>query len=178
MVYTYNLGVLHVNITPVMFSDISGEFPVLTILTLTAIVGLVLTIAGVASNNNTMIEIGLTMVAIPALITGGLAAFAITATLMNIIGGVTIAAGLGTAASSFSYSFRINSIQNLGKYGDYYGMRFDTAAGKTRVLSFHTHGHGAGFSQWHWQLQKYNPYTDKAAGTIARWVWRKLWQMG
>ena len=157
----------------------------------------------------------------PALITGGLAAFATTATLTNNIGGVTIAAGLGTAtfasaewqqtftgdnwilntgiseklynglmisvaslatlgtaASSFSYSFRINSIQNFGKYGDYYGMRFDTAAGKTRVLSFHTHGHGAGFSQWHWQLQKYNPYTDKAASTIGRWVWWKLWQMG
>ena len=206
---------------PVMYSDISGEFPILAILAVTAIVGLGLTIAGVASDNNTMTAIGLTMVAIPALITGGLAAFATTATLTNIIGGVTIAAGLGTAtfasaewqqtftgdnwilntgmseklynglmigvaslatlgtaASSFSYSFRINSIQNFGKYGDYYGMRFDTAAGKTRVLSFHTHGHGAGFSQWHWQLQKYNPYTDKAASTIGRWVWWKLWQMG
>lgn len=206
---------------PVMYSDITGQFPILTILTITAIVGLGLTIGGVSTDNNVMTAIGLTMVAIPALITGGLAVFGTTAILTNIVGGVTIVAGLGTAtfasaewqqaftgdnwilntgmseglynglmigfatvatlgtaASSFTYSYRINSIRSVGRYGDYYGMRFDTAAGKTRVLSFHTHGHGGGISQWHWQLQKWNPMTMKTAGTVGRWNWWQFWTWG
>ena len=204
---------------PVMYYDPDGEFPVLALLTITAIVGLGLTIGGVASDNNTMTAIGLTMVAIPALVTGGMAAFAATGTLANIVGGVTFVAGLGTgtfataewqqaftgdnwilntgmseglynglmigfasvatigtAASSFTYSFNINSIKGIGKYGDYYGVRFDTGAGKTRVLSFHTHGHGGGISQYHWQLQKWNPLKQKTSSTIKRWIWWKLWQ--
>ena len=83
---------------PVMYSDISGQFPILTILTITAIVGLGLTIGGVSTDNNVMTAIGLTLVAVPALITGGLAAFAATGTISNIVGGVTIFAGLGTGA--------------------------------------------------------------------------------
>ena len=54
-------------------------------------------------------------------------------------------------------------------------MRFTTGTGKSRVLSFHTHGHKVAHSfksilEWHWQLQKWNPYTGKTAGTIARWI--------
>lgn len=210
---------------PVMYCDGSGHFPILAcILGITALVGMGLTIGGVASDNNVLKSIGLTMVAVPALISGGIAIAAgiAGAALTGIVGGVTVAAGLGTAtfasaeyqqmitgnnwmldagmskdwynglmiatasiatfgtfASSFCSSFNIKSIQELGKFGDYRGMRFTTGDGKERVLSFHTHGHKVahGFksiSEWHWQLQKWNPYTGKTAGTIARWIWWNL----
>ena len=85
-------------------------------------------------------------------------------------------ATLGTAASSVSSAFNIKSINGFGKYGDYYGMKFQTGAGKTRVLSFHNHGHkvSKGFKsigEWHWQLQKWNPLSDKTSGTIKKWLW-------
>ena len=88
-------------------------------------------------------------------------------------------ATLGTFASSFCSSFNIKSINQLGKFGDYRGMRFTTGNGKERVLSFHTHGHKVAHGlksipEWHWQLQKWNPYTGKTAGTIARWIWWNL----
>lgn len=65
---------------------------------------------------------------------------------------------------------------------DYYGMRFQTGTGKTRVLSFHTHGHKVAkgiksIGEWHWQLQKWNPMGNKTAGTIARWIWWSLTRM-
>lgn len=65
-----------------------------------------------------------------------------------------LTATLGTVASSVSNAFNIKSISGLGKYGDYYGIRFQTGAGKTRVLSFHTHGHKAAkgiksIGEWH-----------------------------
>ena len=60
---------LYCNNDPVNYYDPSGHFPVLAaILCGLAIVGMGLTIGGVASDNNTMTAIGLTMVAIPALI--------------------------------------------------------------------------------------------------------------
>ena len=56
---------------PVMNVDPNGKFPILAlILGITALVGLCLTIGGVTSNNNILTAIGLTMVAIPALISG------------------------------------------------------------------------------------------------------------
>ena len=64
---------------PIMYSDPSGKFPVLAvILGVTAVVGL-----------------GLTMVAIPPLISGGLAAFATTGTLATWIGTGTMVSGVG-----------------------------------------------------------------------------------
>lgn len=54
-----------------------------------------LTIGGVASDNNTMTAIGLTMVAGPALISGVGALFS-GATYLSIIGGVTTVVGVGT----------------------------------------------------------------------------------
>jgi len=84
--------------TPVMYLDSTGEFPILIILTFTSIIGLALTIGGIATDNNTMTAIGVTMVAIPALITGGLAAFVATGTIAKIVGAVTIVAGIGTGA--------------------------------------------------------------------------------
>ena len=59
---------------PINYADPSGCFTVLAfILGLSALVGTGLTIAGAASDNNTMTAIGLTLVAIPALISGGMA---------------------------------------------------------------------------------------------------------
>lgn len=64
-------------------------------------------------------------------------------------------ATLGIAASSVSSAFNIKSINGVEKYGDYYGIRFQTGAGKTRVLSFHNHGHKVvkgikSIGEWHW----------------------------
>jgi len=194
-----------------------------------ALVGMGLTIGGVASDNNTLTAIGLGTVGAAALVSGGIAlagAIATGATLTGIIGGVTATAGLGslgfmsaeiqeatgngnwiidttgmsdglyntlllstaaiatlgTAASSVSSAFNIKSINGFGKYGDYYGMKFQTGAGKTRVLSFHNHGHKVAkgiksIGEWHWQLQKWNPMGNKTSGTIARWIWWSLTRM-
>ena len=82
---------------PIMYADPSGCFPVLAcILGLTALVGMGLTIGGVASDNNLMTAIGLTMVAIPALISGGMALYCAGAVGTMAIGGITAVAGLGT----------------------------------------------------------------------------------
>jgi len=82
---------------PVNYVDPIGQFPILAcILGLVALVGMGLTIGGIASNNNTLTAAGLTMVTIPALISGGLALFS-GATYLSIIGGVTAFAGLGTS---------------------------------------------------------------------------------
>ncbi len=209
---------------PIKYCDHSGNFAILAILCAITLVGLGLTIGGVASNNNIMTAIGLTMIAIPALVSSGLAVAAgfSGATLTGIIGGVTVAAGLGTAtfasaeyqeaitgnnwmidagmseemynalmlvtatiatlgtfASSVGYSFQIKSISQFGKFGEYNGMKFVNADGKTRVLSFHTHGHkiAHGFKsipEWHWQLTKWDSNGMKTAGTIARWIWWSL----
>jgi putative uncharacterized protein (fragment) len=212
---------------PIMYSDASGNFPILaTILGITAIVGMVLTGFGVGYDNNTLTAIGLTMVAIPALISGGMAVAAGIggATLTGVVGGITVTAGVGTGlfasaeyqqaftgnnwmldagmsegwynglmltttiiatfgtlASSFCYSFNIKSITELGRYGKYgergyRGIKFKTGSGKTRVLTFHTHSHipRKSISQWHWQLQKWNPYANEVGSTIKRWIWWNL----
>ena len=173
-----------------------------------------LTVGGVASGNSTMTAIGLTMVAIPALISGGMAIAAGIgdAALTGIVGGVTFGAGigsglfasaeyqeaftgnnwmldagmsegwynglmlataslatLGTFASSFAYSFNINSIQKIGKIDDYFGIKFTQKApsGKLRVktLSIHPAHNGHPI---HWQLNNINPYTG-GIGKKIRW---------
>ena len=92
---------------------------------------------------------------------------------------MAVIATLGTAASSVSSAFNIKSINGFGKYGDYYGMRFQTGTGKTRVLSFHTHGHKVAkgiksIGEWLWQLQKCNTNSNRTSETIAKWIWRSL----
>ena len=198
---------------PVNYADPSGCFPVLAcILGLTALVGLGLTIAGVASDNNLLTAIGLTMVAIPALISGGLAAFATTGALATGIGIGTMVAGAGTAlfasaeyqeafsgnnwmldagmsedwynglmlttaslatlgtfASSFAYSFNINSIQKMGKIDNYYGIKFTQKApsGNLRVKTLCIHpAHNS--HPIHWQLNNINPRTGRIGQRI-RW---------
>ena len=215
---------------PVMYADPSGCFPLLAVILCgIALVGMGLTVGGVASDNNTLTAVGLCMVGAAALVSGSIAiagAIATGATLTGIIGGVTATAGLGslgfmsaeiqeatgngnwimdttgmsdefyntlllstaaiatlgTAASSVSSAFNIKSINGFGKYGDYYGIRFKTGAGKTRVLSFHTHGHKIAkgiksIREWHWQLQKWDPIGNKTQGVIARWIWWNLTRM-
>ena len=83
---------------PINYADPSGCFPVLAlILCGIALAGMGLTIGGVA-NNNLMTGIGLTMAAVPALISGvgAIAAGIGGATLTVIVGGVTVAAGVGS----------------------------------------------------------------------------------
>ena len=96
---------------PINYADLSGCFPVLAcILGLTALIGMGLTIGGVASDNNTMTAIGLTIVAIPALISGGLAAFPTTGTLATWIGAGTMVAGVGTglfASAEYQEAFKV-----------------------------------------------------------------------
>ena len=209
---------------PVEYADPTGSFPVLGfILGIMAIGGLITTACGVASDNNIATAVGLSMITIPALISGGMAIAAgfAGATLSGIIGCVTVFAGigsslfasaeyqqlftgnnwildlvmsesvynglmiatstlatLGTIASYFCYTFNIKSINGIDRYGKfgepgYRGIKFTTGNGKTRILTFHTHSHivGKNLSQWHWQLQKWNPITGEAAGTLRRWLW-------
>lgn len=84
----------------IMYADPSGNFPVLAcILAVTALVGLGLTIGGVASDNNTLTAIGLGITGVAALGAGGLAiagALATGAIATGVVGGVTAVAGLGS----------------------------------------------------------------------------------
>ena len=99
--------------------------------------------------------------------------------LLLLLLSMAVIATLGTAASSVSSVFNIKSINGFGKYGDYYSMRFQTGTGKTRVLSFHTHGHKVAkgiksIGEWLWQLQKCNTNSNRTSETIAKWIWRSL----
>ena len=49
-----------------------------------------------------------------------------TLLLLLLLLSMAVIATLGTAASSVSSAFNIKSINGFGKYGDYYGMRFQT----------------------------------------------------
>lgn len=102
------------NNNPVMYCDPTGHFHILAfVLGITALVGMGLTIGGVASGNNTMPAIGLTM-AVPALISGGMAIVAGIggATLTGIVGGVTAVAGISSslfASAEYQEAFTGNN---------------------------------------------------------------------
>ena len=217
---------------PIIYSDPTGHSATLAIiLGIVALVGLITTCIGVATDNNIVTAIGLTMVAVPALISGGMAlvgGITAGATLTAIIGGATVLAGIGTSLfasaeyqeaftgnnwilettgmseglynglmiaiaaiatagtviSSFMHAFDIKWIQQSGRFGKYgqkgyRGIKFTTGNGKTRDLTFHNHSHiyGKSISQWHWQLQKWNPKVMEAAGTVGRWIWWNLRKM-
>lgn len=119
-----------------MYADPTGQFPILAfILGVVALIGMVLTIGGVASDNNTLTAIGLTMVAVPALISGGMAIAAGIggATLTGIIGGITVSAGIGSGLfASAEYQEAItgsNWILDAGMSENWYkGLMLTTAA--------------------------------------------------
>ena len=121
---------------PVMYVDPTGHFPVLAlILGITALAGLGLTIGGVATGNNTLTAVGLTMVAIPALISGGMAIAAGIggATLTGIVGGVTTVAGIGSglfASAEYQEAFTGNNwMLDAGMSESWYnGLMLTTAA--------------------------------------------------
>ena len=82
---------------PVNYFDPDGHSAVL-LLSLIAVAGFGLTCVGAATDNSYWTAIGLTMVAIPALICGGLAAFGTAGLLSSIVGGATMFAGVATGA--------------------------------------------------------------------------------
>ncbi len=118
---------------PVNYADPSGCFPVLAcILGLTALIGMGLTIGGVVSDNNVMTAIGLTMVAVPALISGGLAISLLTPVGLGV-GITTTVAGAGTAlfaSAEYQEAFTHNNwMLDAGmSEGWYNGLMFTTAA--------------------------------------------------
>ncbi len=89
-----------------------GHFPFLAvILGISAVVGMGVTIGGVASNNNILTAIGLTMVAVPALASGGMAISLLTPVGLRV--GITAAiAGVGTslfASAEYQEAFTGNN---------------------------------------------------------------------
>ena len=79
---------------PVNFVDHSGHSATAIILSVIAVAGLFATIAGVATDNNTLTAIGLTAVAIPAMISGGMA-FGLLTPVGMIVGAVHFLLGQG-----------------------------------------------------------------------------------
>ena len=129
---SYNLYTYCGN-NPIMYADPSGHVAISTlILCGLALVGMGLTIGGVATDNNIMTAIGLTMVAVPALISG-VGAIATGATYLSIIGGITAFAGIGSgffATTEYIEAFTgKNWIIDLGlSEGWYNGLLLATAA--------------------------------------------------
>lgn len=76
---------------------------------------------------------------------------------------------LGTVASSFAYSFNINSIQKVGKVDDYFGIKFTQKApsGNLRVKTLGLHPAHNGHPI-HWQLNNINPLTGGIGKKIRR----------
>ena len=118
---------------PISYCDPSGHIAIsILILCGLALVGMGLTIGGVASDNSVMTAIGLTMVAVPALISGIVALFS-GATYLSIIGGVTTVAGIGTgvfATAEYQEAFTGNNwMLDAGMSEEWYnGLMLATAA--------------------------------------------------
>ena len=81
---------------PVNFVDPSGHSAFLVAMSILAVVGLITTGIGLATDNNLVTAIGLTAVAVPALISGGLAISLLTPVGLGV-GITTTVAGAGTA---------------------------------------------------------------------------------
>ena len=207
---------------PVNYADPSGHFPILAvILGLSSLVGMGLTIGGVVSDNNVLTAVGLTMVAAPALISGGMAISLLTPVGLGV-GITTSAAGigtglfasaeyqeaftgnnwmldvgmsegwynglmlttaslatLGTLASSVAYSFKMDTIIQIGKIKNpkhdetFYGIKFKEKgiSNKSRSLEFH-YGHSHKGHKLHWQLNTWS----KAGNSFQRGTaWWTLW---
>ena len=84
------------NNDPVNYSDPSGHSAFLIAMSILAVSGLITTGIGLATDNNLVTAIGLTAVAVPALISGGLAISLLTPVGLGV-GITTTVAGAGTA---------------------------------------------------------------------------------
>ncbi len=100
---------------PIKYSDPTGTIAITTIiLCVAALTGFALTIGGVATNNNTMTAIGLTMIAIPALISGvgAIVAGFKGATYLGAFGWITATSALGAglfASAEYQEAFTGNN---------------------------------------------------------------------
>ena len=118
---------------PINYVDPSGHIAIsISILCGLALVGMGLTIGGVVGDNNLITAIGLTMVAVLALISGVGAIFS-GATYLSIIGGVTAVAGVGTgmfATAEYQEAFTGNNwMLDAGMSEEWYnGLMLATAA--------------------------------------------------
>ena len=116
---------------PVNYCDPSGHSVIAIVLSVLAVAGLVTTGIGVATDNNTLTAIGLTMVAVPAIISG-IGAIATGATYLGIIGGVTCVAGMGStvfAATEYIEAFTGNNwMINAGMSEEWYNRLLLTTA--------------------------------------------------
>ena len=84
------------NNNPVNFVDHSGHSATAIVLSVIAVAGLLATAFGVATDNNILTAVGLTAVAIPAMISGGMAIGLLTP-IGIAVGSTTVFAGTGTA---------------------------------------------------------------------------------
>ena len=113
------------------YCDPSGHSVIAIVLSVLAVAGLVTTGIGVATDNNTLTAIGLTMVAVPAIISG-IGAIATGATYLGIIGGVTCVAGMGStvfAATEYIEAFTGNNwMINAGMSEEWYNRLLLTTA--------------------------------------------------
>ena len=189
---------------PVMYVDPTGQFPLLAlILGLVAIAGLGLIIGGVASDNNALTAAGLTMVAVPALISGGMAIAAgiSGATLTGIIGGVTVAAGVGSgvfASAEYQQAFTgdnwmldagmsedlynglmlsLATIATLGTIASSFAFEFNIKAikGIGRYSKYGQKGYwGIKFtnSQGKIRVLTFHTHSHVAGKTISQWHWQ------
>ena len=92
---SYNLFVYCSN-NPVNFIDPSGHSILAIALSVLAVTGLITTVIGIATDNNTLTAIGLTAVAIPAMASGCMA-LALATPVGIAVGSTTLLAGVGTA---------------------------------------------------------------------------------
>ena len=162
-----------------MYADPSGHIAISTlILCGLALVGMGLTIGGVASDNNVMTAIGLTMITVPALISGGMAIASFGAWGTMAIGGVTSVAGVGTglfASAEYQEAFTGNNwiIDTTGmSEGLYNGLMLTTAAiatggtvsSMTGVTKYQNFGNSNWYNGWRAMRQHYLKHGLKEMG--------------
>ena len=148
------------NNDPVNYCDPSGHSVVALILGITAVLGFGLAVGGVATDNNLMTAIGLTMVAVPALISGGMALACLGATGTMVMGGVTATAGVGAslfASAEYQEAFTSNNWMSGALGEDLYNtLMLTTAAIATAgtiasmagVLNYQNFGNSNWYGGW------------------------------
>lgn len=119
------------NNDPVNYADPSGHSAFLIAMSILAVAGLITTGIGVATDNNLVTAIGLTAVAVPALITGAMA-FSLLTPVGIGIGITTIATGSGTAlfaSAEYQEAFTDNNwLLDAGMSEDMYNILMLTTA--------------------------------------------------